>query len=343
VKEPRSKTITRCPACGTARIPGESACRLCDFPLSPGPKFDGQAATLVEALEQSIAAGDDLLAEHAGRIAEWREFVDAWTEYEDGPPQGRGDSVFEWALEASRWNRTVVGAKTPATKAAVARRFEQRAEARRVGEQLVDAHVHFIGRGPFLSADLAELSGPSDRWTIGDTGRDPVDIVVVGRSEAGSSALKQVLWQPGGAPRVFTQEAFIDLLLFGHEWWSDPARIRVAERDHQGLAAAHFHYPRGARWPADEPSSGTVTEEGLLLDGESELHRLGYQISGMSRDARWRVLRERAVPTLGVAVVRRTIERHIALRRGQWAGESRYEHALREWEHDLERLTQFYS
>jgi hypothetical protein len=343
VSTSRTQTLLACPACGTVRQPGSVACRICEFPLAPGLALEVHAPRLVSALEQTIAVGDEGLVQHARLIADWREVIDTWADYPNvaaSEHASRCDEAFGWAVEASQWDRAVVGAASPAAMAAIVRRFEEKVPARRVGERLRDLHVHFIGAGPFEPDDLAEMSGPVGRWTLGDPGREAVDVVVVGRSERGTRSLQSVLQQPAGAPQVFTQEAFIDLLLFGHEWWSDPKRIRAAESEHPGLAAARWNYPSHSRWPTEAPE--TADAEPIELDGESELHRLGYQITGMSREARWEVLLERAIPVLGVAVVRRTIQRHIALRRGQWEGESRYSHALGEWEYDLDRLSRWY-
>ncbi len=74
------------------------------------------------------------------------------------------------------------------------------------------------------------------------------------------------------------------------------------------------------------------------LPERSDLHRLGYRLGGLSRQERWRILIEEAVPRLGLEKVVRTIAGHRQRVLSQAGGATRYAHAVAEWEHDLERL-----
>ena len=84
--------------------------------------------------------------------------------------------------------------------------------------------------------------------------------------------------------------------------------------------------------------AGKRSREALPLKEQTDLHKLGYRITGTSRAGRWRVLTEEAVPRLGLKVVARTIANHCRMRRAQSSGEERYAHAIAEWEYDLARL-----
>ncbi len=285
---------------------------------------------MVSQIKQAIAAGDELLARHRARLDEWSETLDTWSEYPGREEAWRRDEAFGWALEASAWSREIIGQRL----------WSLTDEARRPESVLWMQHVHFLGRGPFSALDLSEMSGPTKRWTVNRHGVDPVDLLVVGRADWDANAIDTVVRQPGGPPQVLPQEGFVDRLLFGHDWWADRRRMLEAERSHPGLAQARRAYPANVRWPSDAPIAEVA--EPIALDGESELHRLGYQITGMSRDERWAVLTREAIPVLGVALVRQTIERHMALRRSQYEGESRYEHALAEWAYDLDRIGRAY-
>jgi hypothetical protein len=72
----------------------------------------------------------------------------------------------------------------------------------------------------------------------------------------------------------------------------------------------------------------------------SDLHELGYQISEMSREDRWRVLTDTAVPELGLQHVAETIV--MLIRRTQRVGEQRYHDPIAEWRHDLAHLKGHY-
>ncbi|MBX6764414.1 MAG: hypothetical protein IRY88_12145 [Rubrobacteraceae bacterium] len=74
------------------------------------------------------------------------------------------------------------------------------------------------------------------------------------------------------------------------------------------------------------------------FQSETQLYRLGYKITGLSRAERWKILSTRAVPVLGLQEVAETIARHCRVRKRQIGGRERYAHAIAEWEHDLDRL-----
>lgn len=74
---------------------------------------------------------------------------------------------------------------------------------------------------------------------------------------------------------------------------------------------------------------------------KSALMRMGYQITGSTKEQRWIVLK-RAVPALGLKKVTYTIANNIRLRKGQKNGRNKFSYAISQWEHDLHKLKQTY-
>jgi len=73
---------------------------------------------------------------------------------------------------------------------------------------------------------------------------------------------------------------------------------------------------------------------------ESELHRMGYQITGMERDRRWAILVDYAIPSMGIAEVVRTILNLMSIRSINEELALKNQHALMEWEYDVDRIIQ---
>lgn len=73
----------------------------------------------------------------------------------------------------------------------------------------------------------------------------------------------------------------------------------------------------------------------MQLDVQSALAACGYRIIGLSREQRWRVLIDIAIPQLGRSQVIEHIEWLVQTRSMQARD---YSHAVREWEYDLKRL-----
>ncbi|WHY79942.1 hypothetical protein QNH20_12705 [Neobacillus sp. WH10] len=94
-------------------------------------------------------------------------------------------------------------------------------------------------------------------------------------------------------------------------------------------------------WPSTELKGGPQYEEKTDFNEESDLKKLGYQITGMTREKRWKVL-EVAVKQIGLKKVAYTIAQNVKLRKGQKNGEKKFSFAIGEWEYDLAKLKETY-
>lgn len=73
------------------------------------------------------------------------------------------------------------------------------------------------------------------------------------------------------------------------------------------------------------------------LNKESPLHALGYNVSKLSREQRWHILRVKAIPKLGVEEIIREIRYNISLRDGY----QKYSSAVAAWKYDIKRLIEY--
>lgn len=96
------------------------------------------------------------------------------------------------------------------------------------------------------------------------------------------------------------------------------------------------------RSPVDfkQTANHTLKEDSLFSE-QSELNKLGYRISGSTREERWKALR-RAIPVLGLKKVVNIISANVRIRKRQKNGEQKYQYAIAEWEHDLSQLKEKY-
>lgn len=92
-------------------------------------------------------------------------------------------------------------------------------------------------------------------------------------------------------------------------------------------------------WPSTAARETEGSEVGEVeLNAESRLRQLGYRFTGLSPAQRWQILRDKAVPELGLREVANTIAWLCRMRRKQRNGQHHYRNAISGWEHDLERL-----
>ncbi|SDO86877.1 hypothetical protein SAMN04487897_1257 [Paenibacillus sp. yr247] len=96
-------------------------------------------------------------------------------------------------------------------------------------------------------------------------------------------------------------------------------------------------------WPSTEAkeSQGQSDKEGNFRE-ETDLHRLGYRITGLNRIQRWDVLVRKVIPKMTLKEIVYTIARNVRLRKSQAGGKTKFAYAIAEWEHDLKSLKQEY-
>lgn len=199
--------------------------------------------------------------------------------------------------------------------------------------------ILFTGNDPFSAEELTGLL-PAQIECYEDY-EAPEDVrftlIVVGQTDFSEETIRSAI-DRGGPPSVLPQEGFLDELLFGHDWWgTDVEWLNATLRYHPGLQFVKSleAFP----WPNTEAqeSSGTGQSE-TEYQAETRLYQLGYKITGRSRSERWRILKDRALPELGLEEVAGTIASHARARKRQRQGRTKYAHAISEWEHDLDRL-----
>ena len=203
--------------------------------------------------------------------------------------------------------------------------------------------VLFAGGSPYRREDLEALL-PAGAHAIGqdEYQSERVDLVVVGTG-CDLEVVERVV-DNTNCPIFLPQEGFLDRVLFGFDWWQTelaPLLNSYLNR-YPGLARAkELADEQGFEWPSQEaPESLTdsVTDDsGFAL--ETPLRReCKYQITGLTRVARWNILTTCAVPRLGLQEVAETIANHIRLRKARKGGREMFANAIGEWEWDLTRL-----
>jgi hypothetical protein len=196
--------------------------------------------------------------------------------------------------------------------------------------------VQFIGTNPFAIDDLQGLL-PPDVTVVVDEPVDEPDFVVLGVEHFEEEQISTAVDARHDGTSFLPQDGFLDLVLFGYDWWTDYVDLLDQSKDwHPGMRC--LHSLQSFRWPGTTApeSEGTGESEGDF-QRETDLHKMGYQISGLTRSRRWQVLTV-AVPRLGLEDVAGTIANHIRLRKAQVGGADKYSNAIGEWEHDLARL-----
>ena len=78
------------------------------------------------------------------------------------------------------------------------------------------------------------------------------------------------------------------------------------------------------------------------FEDESNLHKLGYKITGLTRTQRWNILANKAIPQLGLDQTVKIITGLIETRKLQKDGETKFAHAIKEWNYDLSKLADYY-
>ena len=206
---------------------------------------------------------------------------------------------------------------------------------------MVGKHIVFTGSEPYEVEDLFHLLPLHCAW-VDPANIRPADILVIGFDGFSEDVISRCL-EHSSELAILPQEGFIDLVMFGYDWWHDfPQSLNRVLEFHPGLQYAKSR--EMFVWPSTEQKE--TRNPGVARDGfrdETPLHRMGYRITDgrggyHSAAYRWDMLKSKAVPRLGLKEVANTIAQLCRARRSQSGGENRYKRALREWESDLARL-----
>ena len=184
---------------------------------------------------------------------------------------------------------------------------------------------------------------PSDVEGVIDEPVDKPDFVVIGVEEFDEKLISKAVDMRGDETSFIPQDGFLDLVLFGYNWWTDEIELLKKSKDsHPGMHYLHSLASSSFLWPS---TTAPESDQSVVSDGDfqqqSDLFKRGYQITGKSRAQRWLVL-TREVPNLGLRDVVETIANHIRLRKTQVGGEENYRYAIGECEHDLSMLRSIY-
>ncbi|MCL7748743.1 hypothetical protein [Halalkalibacter alkaliphilus] len=96
--------------------------------------------------------------------------------------------------------------------------------------------------------------------------------------------------------------------------------------------------PKTTTYPETHSSQQNNQSNEVDLNTRSELRKLGYQITGVSRIKRWEILSQKAVPRLGLRKVVYTIAYLVRGRKAMKNGAIKNRYSITEWEKDLALL-----
>lgn len=216
--------------------------------------------------------------------------------------------------------------------------------------------VYLTGSGPYLISDLGILL--PDGIYSADIGENPPDdynepspaYVVVGRAGFDEAVLLDCITHSQTTPAFLPQEGFLDLVLFGYDWWNECLdELNKSLEYHEGLQYIRSLEHVGFEWPTVAAlASEELGDSQQTFRTETPLHQAGYMIRGpgnrkIARSQRWSTLCT-IVETqrLSLHEVAGTISNHVRLRKLREDGPETYRYAIQEWEHDLARLKRDY-
>jgi hypothetical protein len=168
--------------------------------------------------------------------------------------------------------------------------------------------LFFTGEGPFWQVDLIELLPAACqcyRMNFDYQAKRtpaPIDAVIIGEHDWSTRAIEAPLETVKRPPRFLPQEAFVDEVVYGCDWWrhaEDVPLLYEALKWSPGLAYAKSlsdTVVADFAWPTtDTAESDGLSSVSADYQLESELRRLGYQIQDRSDDERWRALQKAVV------------------------------------------------
>lgn len=203
------------------------------------------------------------------------------------------------------------------------------------------ATVVCVGEGPFCVSDLVRLLPRGAKVSVDLLPKHLIpDFVVIGQRDWRERLLNRCMARADENTRFLPQEGFIDLIMFGWDWWDrNPAYLNTACAYYPGLQYVRRESLAQTtfRWPSTFGPAAVKDMPG----SETLLHKLGYNVGvGMTRPKRWDVL------TTIIDERRMSLE-HVA-KVIAWLCKSRrilpkdYSRAIGEWEHDLTQLKSAY-
>ena len=134
------------------------------------------------------------------------------------------------------------------------------------------------GTGPVSVSDLRRLL---PHWRISEefpVAVRSVDFVVIGRDNFDTTAVIDALIHGHAKTRILSQEAFLDWIASGQDWWDDEKKLKAAVASHQGLRTAKvitIALELPVRWPFVGSSDSVKWSTGELA-AESDLKKNGY-------------------------------------------------------------------
>jgi hypothetical protein len=202
------------------------------------------------------------------------------------------------------------------------------------GIAMFGKRFQFIGAGPYVNDDLACLL-PDGASVINEQSTEPTDWVILGREGLFQDNLRNATFRNGSSTAYLSQEGFLDLILFGNDWWKVlTSRLNTEALNHPGLS--FLKTLASFKWPGTDAVEASGSSGDQEYAQTSALRDLGYH-TGRSEAERWAVL-EGAVPRLGLADVAGHIASMARRFKRQRDGAQRFERAISIWEADLQRL-----
>ncbi|MEV5114444.1 DUF951 domain-containing protein [Peribacillus frigoritolerans] len=129
------------------------------------------------------------------------------------------------------------------------------------------------------------------------------------------------------------------VLMSRREFERKVKKVQLAEKNDDIFLQQNDNVNSSFRWPSlNVKESKGDTNQNLTFKDQSDLNKLGYKITGLNREQRWKVLVSSALPKLGLENVVNIISSHIRNRKQQVNGIKKFKYAIAEWAYDLERL-----
>jgi len=122
-------------------------------------------------------------------------------------------------------------------------------------------------------------------------------------------------------------------------------KVQITESNDNILLQPNNHVDQSFKWPSvDVKVTDGASSQNLIFKDQSDLYKLGYRITDLNREQRWKILSGVAVPKLGLENVVNIISSHIKNRKKQENGIRKFKYAIGEWEYDLGELKrEFYN